>query len=792
MVNKDDKLDELTDNYRGKIPIPDKPYMGTILYDAKDPESKFPPIEQIHPPKEAPNILLILLDDVGFGASSAFGGPINTPTAEKMAANGLKYTRFHTTALCAPTRACMLTGRNHHTVGMGSVTELASAAPGYNSMRPNTCAPLAKILKLNGYSTAQFGKCHEVPIWENSPLGPFDHWPAVGGGFERFYGFQAGETNQWFPELIDNTNRVELPEDPDYHLMPDMTEKCINYMKMQKAIAPDKPFFVYFAPGATHAPHHVPKEWADKYKGQFDDGWDKLRQNIFTRQKELGVIPPESKLTKRHDEIPAWEDMPEDLKPVLRRQMEVYAGFLEYTDYHIGKIIDTLEKGKLLDDTLVIYIIGDNGASAEGTLNGAFNEMANFNGLASIETPEYLLSKLDELGGPNSYNHYSVGWAHAMCTPYQWTKQVASHFGGTRNGTIVHWPNHIKDKGSLRHQFHHVVDIAPTILELAGIPEPNEVDGVGQYPMEGISFAYTLNDSNTPDRKDIQYFECMGNRGIYYKGWTAVTKHRTPWELMAKPVAFDDDKWELYDTTNDWTQAEDLSKKYPDKLHELQRLWLIEATRHNVLPLDDRAAERFIAELAGRPELIKGNSQVIFPGMVLGEGHTINIKNRSHSITAEVEIEKTGVKGVIVAQGADFGGWALYAHEGKLKYVYNLIGIQFYEVEAPETLPVGNYQVRMEFKYDGGGLGQGGDVKLYVDGKQVAEGRVDHTQAIVFAADSTLMVGDKTGAPISKDFNKSRNEFTGKVNWVNIDVGEDSQDHLIDPTEWIRIHMSIQ
>jgi arylsulfatase len=788
-----EKSNELTDNYRGKIPIPDKPYTGPILYDAKDPDSKFPPIEQLRPPKGSPNILLILLDDVGFGASSAFGGPVNTPTAERLADNGLKYTKFHTTALCSPTRACMLTGRNHHTVGMGNITELATSAPGYNSARPNTCAPLAKILKYNGYSTAQFGKCHEVPIWENSPLGPFDHWPVGGGGFERFYGFQAGETNQWFPELIDNTTKVELPEDPDYHLMPDMTEKCINYMKMQKAIAPDKPFFVYFAPGATHAPHHVPKEWADKYKGQFDDGWDKLRERTFALQKELGVIPPESKLTKRHAEIPAWDDMPEDIKPVLRRQMEVYAGFLEYTDYHIGKIIDMLEKGNFLDDTLIIYIIGDNGASAEGTLNGAFNEMANFNGLASIETPEYLLSKLDELGGPNSYNHYSVGWAHAMCTPYQWTKQVASHFGGTRNGTIIHWPNHIKDKGELRHQFHHVVDIAPTILELAGIPEPNEVDGVGQRPMEGVSFAYTLNDSDAADKKDIQYFECIGNRGIYYKGWTAVTKHRTPWELTnAKQIAFDDDNWELYDTNKDWTQAEDLSKEYPDKLHELQRLWLIEATKYNVLPLDDRGMERFNAELVGRPELIKGDSQVIFPGMVLGEGHTINIKNRSHSVTAEIEIEKTEVKGVIVAQGADFGGWALYAHEGKLKYVYNLIGMQFYEVESPEPLPEGKYQVRMEFKYDGGGPGQGGDVILYVDGKKVKEGRVDHTQAVIFAADSTLMVGDKTGAPISKDFNKSRNEFTGKVNWVNIDVGEDSQDHLIDPEEWVRIHMSIQ
>ena len=790
-ANGNDK--KIVDNYRCKLPIPDRPYNGPILYDAKDPEAKFPPIGQLRPPKGAPNILLILLDDVGFGASSAFGGPVNMPTAERLAADGLRYTRFHTTALCGPTRACMLTGRNHHTVGMGSITEIATAAPGNNSVRPNTCAPLPKILKYNGYSTAQFGKCHEVPVWENNPIGPFEHWPAVGGGFERFYGFQAGETSQWFPELIDNTTRVEIPDDPNYHFMPDMTEKAINYMKTQKAIAPDKPCFVYFAPGATHAPHHVPKEWADKYKGQFDDGWDKLRERIFARQKELGIIPPDAKLTKRHEAIPAWDDMPEELKPVLRRQMEVYAGFLEYTDHYIGKLIDILERGNFLQDTLVIYIVGDNGASAEGTLNGAFNEMANFNGMASIETPDYLLEHLDELGGPTSYNHYAVGWAHAMCTPYQWTKQVASHFGGTRNGMIVHWPHHIKGKGELRHQFHHVVDIAPTLLELAGIPEPNEVDGVGQRPMEGVSFAYTFNDADAPDRKEIQYFEVVGNRGIYYKGWTAVTKHNTPWELTgANLPAFDDDIWELYDITKDWTQADDLSKTLPDKLHELQRLWLIEATRHNVLPLDDRGIERFIAEIAGRPELIKGNSQLIFPGMVLGEANVVNIKNKSHSVTAEVEIDQPGVTGIIVAQGANFGGWALYAHEGKLKYVYNFIGMQTYEVEASEALPVGKHQVRMEFKYDGGGLGQGGVSTLYVDGAQVAEGRIEHTHAIIFSADSTLMVGNKTGAPISKDFGRKNNSFTGKVNWANIEVGEDTQEHLIDPEEWVRVHMSIQ
>lgn len=793
MGNTDEKDKKSIDNYRCKIPIPDKPYVGPILYDAKNPDAKFPPIEQLRPPKGAPNILLIMLDDVGFGASSAFGGPVNTPTAERLAADGLKYTRFHTTALCSPTRACLLTGRNHHTVGMGTITEIATSAPGNNSMRPNTCAPLAKILKYNGYSTAQFGKCHEVPTWENDPIGPFERWPAGGGGFERFYGFQAGETNQWFPELIDNTTRAEIPDDPDYHLMPDITEKAINYMKMQKAIAPDKPFFIYFVPGATHAPHHVPKEWADKYKGQFDDGWDKLRERTIVRQKELGVVPMDAELTKRPDEIPAWDDMPEELKPVLRRQMEVYAGFLEYTDYHIGKLIDVLEKGNFLQDTLVMYIIGDNGASAEGTLNGTFNEMTNFNGMAALETPEYLMEHLEEIGGPTSYNHYAVGWAHAMCTPYQWTKQVASHFGGTRNGTIIHWPSHIKAKGELRHQFHHVVDIAPTLLELAGIPEPNEVDGVGQRPMEGVSFAYTLNDADAPERKDIQYFEMFGNRGIYYKGWTAVTKHRTPWELTgAKTVAFDDDNWELYDTAKDWTQAEDLSKKHPDKLHELQRLWLIEATRYNVLPMDDRTGERLVDESAGRPKLVRGNSQIIFPGMVLGEQAVVNIKNKSHSVTADVAIEKSGVNGVIVAQGANFGGWALYAREGKLKYVYNFLGMQIYEVEASESLPVGKHQVRMEFKYDGGGLGRGGVSTLYVDGAQVAEGRVERTHTTIFSADSTLMVGNKTGAPISKDFGVRNNNFTGKVNWVNIELGEDTHDHLIDPEEWVRVHMSIQ
>ena len=430
----------------------DQPRTGLVTYDAKDPETKFPPITPLRPPKGAPNVLIVLIDDAGFGSSSAFGGPCNTPTAESLAADGLKYNRFHTTALCSPTRQAMLTGRNHHTVGMGGITEIATSAPGYNSILPNTCSPLARTLKLNGYATAQFGKCHEVPVWETSPAGPFDAWPTGGGGFEYFYGFIGGEANQWYPSLYEGTTPVELKKTPEegYHLMEDMTDKAINWIGQQKALIPDKPFFVYFAPGATHAPHHVPKEWADKYKGKFDQGWDKLREEIFARQKKLGVIPQDCQLTPRHKEIPAWDEMPAALKPVLCRQMEVYAGFMEYTDHHVGRLVDALKKLNLLDDTLIYYIIGDNGASAEGTLQGTFNEMINFNGASALETPEFLMAQLDKLGGPESYNHYAVGWAHALDTPYQWTKQVASHWGGTRNGTIVHWPKGIKGKGEIR------------------------------------------------------------------------------------------------------------------------------------------------------------------------------------------------------------------------------------------------------------------------------------------------------------------------------------------------------
>src|SRR6266478_2905769 len=638
--------------HRTVLPIPDRPRTGLVTYDAKDPETKFPPITQLRPPNGAPNVLIVLLDDVGFGASSAFGGPCNTPTAERLAVAGLKYNRFHTTALCSPTRQACLTGRNHHTVGMGGITEIATGSPGYNSVLPNTCAPIARTLKLNGYATAQFGKCHEVPVWQTSPAGPFDAWPTGGGGFEYFYGFIGGEAHQWYPSLYEGTTPVEVKKTPEegYHLMEDMTDKAINWIGQQKALIPDKPFFVYFAPGATHAPHHVPKEWADKYKGKFDQGWDKLREETFVRQKKLGVIPPDCDLTVRPQDIPAWDEMPAALKPVLVRQMEVYAGFMEYVDHHVGRLVDSIKKLNLLDDTLIYYIIGDNGASAEGTLHGTYNEMINFNGASALETPEFLMARLDKLGGPESYNHYAVGWAHAMNTPYQWTKQVASHFGGTRNGTIVHWPKGITSKGETRHQFHHLIDVGPTILEAAQLPQPSIVNGVGQFPMQGVSMLYSFNDETAAERHETQYFEMFGNRGIYHKGWTAVTRHRTPWVMIGeKTPAFDDDVWELYDTTKDWSQANDLSKQMPEKLHELQRLWLIEAVRYNVLPLDDNIAARFNADTAGRPVLVKGKTQLLFGGMGrLSENCVLNIKNKSHSVTAEIEVPQTGAEGVII------------------------------------------------------------------------------------------------------------------------------------------------
>ncbi len=776
---------------RDILPIPDKQHVGVTTYDAKDPDTRFPPIEPIRPPKGAPNVLIVLLDDVGFGASSAFGGPVHMPTAEQLAKNGLKYNRFHTTALCSPTRAALLTGRNHHSVGMGSITELATSAPGYSSVRPKSAAPLAEILKLNGYSTAQFGKCHEVPVWETGPLGPFTHWP-TGSGFEHFYGFIAGETNQWVPALYRDTVPIEPPDDPEYHLTVDIADRAIEWIAQQTALMPDKPFFVYFAPGAAHGPHHVPKEWADKYKGNFDHGWDKLREEIFARQKTLGVIPPEAELTKRPAEIQAWDDVSDEMKPVLVREMEVFAGFLEHADHHVGRLVEALDKLKELDDTLIFYIIGDNGASAEGTPNGTFNELLMLNGITGVETPEFLRAHIDTWGSPEAYNHYAVGWAHATDTPYQWTKQVASHWGGTRNGTIVHWPKGINAKGEIRSQFHHVIDVAPTILEAAKLPHPTIVNSTQQKPMEGFSMFSSFEDANAADVHETQYFEMFVNRGIYHKGWTAVTRHSTPWVPAAVLPAFDDDVWELY-APDDWTQAQNIAKENPQKLHELQRLFLIEATKYNVLPLDDRRTERFNSDLAGRPTLIKGTSQLLFRGMGrLGENVVLNIKNKSHSVSAQLEVPQSGAEGVMIQQGGKFGGWALYAKNGKPAYCYNFAGIKAFTVYGDATIPQGDHQVRMEFKYDGGGLAKGGTVTLYLDGKKCGEGRVDVTMPMAFSGDETCDVGAGTGTPVSIDFPQRGNEFSGKVKWVQLDIGQEDESHLVTVEDLYRIAMARQ
>jgi arylsulfatase A-like enzyme len=780
---------------RDHLPIPDRPYAGPVYEDAKDPEAKFPPIEPLRPPAGAPNVLIILLDDTGFGASSAFGGPCATPTAERLAANGLKYNRFHTTALCSPTRQALLTGRNHHSVGMGGITEIATSAPGYNSIRPNTAAPLAETLKLNGYSTAQFGKCHEVPVWETSPLGPFDSWPTGGGGFEHFYGFIGGETNQYAPAIYDGTTPVEPDRTPEegYHFTEDMTDRAIDWIREQKALMPDKPFFVYFAPGATHAPHHVPPEWSDRYKGQFDDGWDALRERTLARQKELGVVPDDAELTARAAEIPAWDDMPDELKPVLARQMEVYAGFLEHTDHHIGRLIDALDNLRLLDDTLVYYIIGDNGASAEGTPNGCFNELAILNGAFGLETVEFMASRIDDFGTPRAYNHYAVGWAHAMDAPYQWTKQIASHWGGTRNGTIVHWPAGIRAKDEVRSQFHHVIDIAATVLVAAGLPEPATVHGIEQMPLHGLSMNYSFDDVSAAERRTTQYFEMFCNRGIYHEGWTAVTRHSIPWMATEVP-AFADDIWELYGP-DDWTQAHDLADQEPEKLDELQRLFLDEAKKYNVLPLDDRRFERFNPDLAGRPELVRGTSQLLFGRMGrLSESSILSLKNKSHAITAELVVPESGANGVILSQGGAFGGFALYAKDGRLAYCYNLFGLQRFKVYGDGAIPAGEHQVRMEFTYDGGGLGKGGTVTLFVDGEPVGEGRVQATVPMLFSADETTDVGSDTATPVSDDYDTRDSEFTGRVRWVQLDIDEtaESVDHLISPEERLQVAMARQ
>jgi arylsulfatase len=782
---------------RSILPIPDQVQHGLTTYDAKDPDSTYPPIREIRPPVGAPNVVVVLLDDAGFGSSSAFGGPCETPNFEKLAERGLRFNRFHTTALCAPTRAALLTGRNHHSVNMGNITELATSAPGQTSLRPNSKATLPETLRMNGYNTAHIGKCHEVPVFQNSPVGPFDMWP-TGSGFEHYYGFIGGEDSDWYPSLYNGTTPVDPPRTPEegYHLTEDLADHAITWIRTQKSMAPDRPFFVYFAPGATHAPHHVAQEWIDAYKGKFAYGWDEQREISLARQKELGVVPEDTVATKRHKEIPAWDEMPAELKPVLERQMETYAAYMTHTDHCVGRVIDAIEELGILDNTLLFVIIGDNGASAEGTIRGTFNEFIPLNGMGElIETPEFLAERVDEWGGTESYPHYSVGWAWAMDTPFQWTKQVASHWGGTRNGMIVHYPKRIREEGGLRSQFSHVIDIAPTVLELAGIPEPSTVNGVTQSPYEGTSLVYTFDEGDAPERHDLQYFEMWGNRGIYHKGWSAVTKHRTPWELgMGTPqIPFDEDVWELYDGSTDYSQANDLAKERPGKLAELQRLWLIEATKYNVLPLDDRAVERVNPEVAGRPTIVKGDRQIFYPGeMRITEASTLNIKNKSFSVTAQLVTPTEGGEGTIIAQGQRFGGWGLQMHEGKARYIYNLFGVQTFVIDAAETLSAGEHQVRAEFAYDGGGLAKGGTITLFYDGDKVGEGRVEATVPMIFSATEGLDVGRETGTAVAPDTDAEDTIFNGEIKWVELSVGADDHNHLVDSKDIVHVLMTMQ
>jgi arylsulfatase len=752
---------------RTSLPIPEPKVAPITEIDVR--KARPPARFDVEAPAGAPNVVIVLIDDMGFGQSSAFGGPVHMPTCERLAANGLKYNRFHTTALCSPTRMALLTGRNHHSANTGSIMETATAFPGNTGVRPESVAPLAEMLRLNGYSTAAFGKYHECPAWEISPSGPFDRWPTR-SGFDKFYGFMGGETNQWAPLIYDGTAKVELPKDPKYHFMTDMTDKAIAWAQYQKSLTPDKPFFLYFAPGATHAPHHAPEEWVAKYKGKFDHGWDKQREITLANQKRLGVVPENTKLAPKPEAIKDWDDLTADEKTLFARQMEVFAGYGEYADAEIGRLVESIEGMGQLENTLFFYVVGDNGASAEGTMNGLFNENTYFNGV--VEPVAAQLGRIDELGGPHSYNHYAAGWAVAGDCPFTWTKQVASNFGGTRNGLVVHWPKGIKAKGEIRGQFHHVIDVAPTVLEAAGLPEPRSVDGIPQRPIEGVSMAYSFDDAGAKDRHTTQYFEMFGNRAIYHDGWVAGTVHRAPWATTGDSVPFGEDRWELYDVAEDFSQSDDLAAKRPEKLKELQALFLEEAVKYHVLPLDDRKLERLNAALVGRPDLMGGRTSLaVHQGMVgMMENVFINVKNRSHAITAEVDVPGGGADGVILCQGGRFGGWSLYAKGGKVGYCYNWVGLERYTIAADEALPTGKVTVRFEFAYDGGRPGSGGKGTIFVDGRKVAEGRIEHTNGFMFSADETADVGLDDATPVTEEYEERDNAFNGAIRKVDIEL----------------------
>ena len=723
-----------------------------------------PPRFEVKAPKGAPNVVVVLIDDMGFGVSEAFGGPVATPTMDKLAANGLKYNRFHTTALCSPTRVALLTGYNHHSNNMGSIAETATTFPGNTSVRPQSITPMAEVLRQNGYNTAAFGKYHETPPWEISNSGPQDRWPTR-SGFEKFYGFIGGETNEWAPLVYDGVTLVETPEDPNYHFTTDMTNQAISWVRFQKALSPDKPFFMYYAPGATHAPHHVPKEWIEKYKGKFDQGWDKIRELTLERQIKMGIVPAGTKLAPKPADIKDWENLSADEKKLFTRQMEVYAGFAEQTDYEVGRLISAIEELGIIDNTIIIFIAGDNGASAEGQMNGMYSEMTFFSGVP--ETVPDMLKHYDEWGGPSTYPHFSAGWAVAMDAPFSYTKQVASDFGGTRNGMIIQWPAGIKAKGEIRSQFGHVIDIAPTVYEITKIPAPKMVNGIQQDPIEGTSLAYTFDNADAAEKHTVQYFEMFGNRGIYQDGWFARTIHRAAWELKPRQPLIDD-KWELYNTKEDFSLANDLASQNADKLNAMQNLFMAEAEKYHVLPIDDRLLERTNAELMGRPTVMGNRNTVTYGEGMKGMGVDvfIDLRSTSYTITAEVAVDADG-NGAIVCQGGRFGGLSFYLKSGKPAFSYNYLGMESTQIIAHEALKPGNYKLVYDFKYDGGGMGKGGVGTISVNGKTVAEKRIEKTQPGIFSVDDLADIGIDDGTHVA-DYGAS-SKFNGKINYVTVE-----------------------
>jgi arylsulfatase A-like enzyme len=768
---------------RSRLPIHIEPPHVEAAFDIRAQPEPFPAPARVKSPDGAPNVLVILLDDMGFGASTAFGGPCSMPAAEQLAEGGLKFNRFHTTAICSPTRAALMTGRNHHSVGMGIVTDFATTAPGYSGMRPADAATIAQTLQANGYATGVFGKWHQVPQFAITPVGPFDQWP-TSEGFDKFYGFIGGADDQFYPSLYDGTAQIEPPARPEdgYHLSEDLVNQAQRWISGVRSVDRQKPWFTYLAFGATHSPFQVPDSWRDRYRGQFEHGWDEQRERTLARQKELGVVPPETKLTDWPGGVPRWADLDDAERAVAARAMEVYAAFAEHTDAQVGRLVEFLRQAGELENTLIFYILGDNGASAEGRLTGTFNESRNYNGFP--ETAEEILPRIDEFGGPTSYVNYPVGWALAMDTPMQWTKQVASHFGGTRNGMIVHWPAGFSGRGEIRSQWHHVIDVAPTILEAAGLPVPEYVNGIKQRPLEGTSMLYALRDGDADEQHLTQYFEILGNRGVYHGGWTAVAKHRTPWDLSAGvALSYEDDAWELYDITRDFSQAENLADQYPEKLAELQELFLSEARRYQVLPLDDRGRERLDAVTAGRVQNDVGASLTLYPPTRrLNTQAFPTIHNRSFVIAVDLEADSARSDGVLVAIGTSFNGEAFYVREGRLTFAHNVVGVETTHIRSEEPLQPGRHIVEYHFDYDGGGTGQGGVGRLLIDGRQAGTGRVSRT---AFFGGRSLTIGANPGTPVTDDYARGGEyPYTGQITSVSItaqpDVAEPSLEQVLD------------